>query len=368
MDNHDKVPSVISYSKCSTAGERQWGSNLSPDAISMVHTKLELGVQSVLGELDMTLQVLDGMMDLNIGAILRTTKDHDLPPYSHLSPEAIITDYLTKVFLWFEQELEKFGPVFRRETATDLVITVPTEWSYMAMNSTFRALTKAGFNHAKFPRLEEVMFITEPEAAALYTTRYYRDEKAEEFLKVGQYFILCDAGGGTVDVVSYQVLAVHPVLLLDQVGQPSGAKCGSIFINQKFKQWIRGLIGDEEYRKLDPNLDVARNATHASETAAMRELMRRFDALKKQFGMEHRNLPLTLPEPLQNLDIPKNQNLDLPKKVNKGLIKIQRKAMEGFFDSCIGEIVMLIKDHIKRIGLRGSRPKVSTTQQSSTTA
>lgn len=313
MDNHDKVPSVISYHN----GEHQWGSNLSSDAVAMVHTKLELGVQSVLGELDMTLQILDGMMDLNIRPILETTKDQDFPPYSHLSPEAIVTDYLTKVFLWFEQELERFGTVFRIETATDIVITVPTEWSYMAMNSTFRALSKAGFNHTKFPRLEEVMFITEPEAAAVFTTRYYKDTQAQEFLKVGQYFILCDAGGGTVDVVSYQVQAVHPVLHLDQVGEPSGDKCGSIFINQEFKKWIREWIGDDEYRKLDPNLDIARDATHASETAPMRELMKRFDVLKKQFGVgDSRKLPLTLPEPIQNLNI--------PGKVDHGLIRITR--------------------------------------------
>ena len=54
----------------------------------------------------------------------------------------------------------------------------------MAMNSTFRAMTKAGFNRANFPRLQEVLFITESEAAALYVARYYRDEKGQEFLKV----------------------------------------------------------------------------------------------------------------------------------------------------------------------------------------
>jgi hypothetical protein len=53
------------------------------------------------------------------------------------------------------------------------------------MNSTYRALTKAGFNRDNFPKLQPIMFITDPEAAALYTARYYRDEKEEEFLQVG---------------------------------------------------------------------------------------------------------------------------------------------------------------------------------------
>lgn len=316
MDNHDKVPSVISYSRPSEKGEQQWGSSLSQDAVAMVHTKLELEIQDVLGELDMTLQVLDGMNNLNFDIDFMGRGSQDLPPYSHKSPEEIVTDYLTRVFQWLEQEVEKFDTVMRKHTATDIVVTVPTEWSYMAMNSTFRALSRAGFNRVNFPKLEDVMFITEPEAAALYTARHYRDEKAEEFLRKNQYFILCDAGGGTVDVVSYRVQELYPILQLNQIGAPTGQKCGSIFINQEFKRWVRLLLGDEEYRKLDPNLDIERNATHASETPAMRILMKKFDALKKNFSTNSREVRLTLPPPLQNLVI--------PNRVNQGLITIPR--------------------------------------------
>jgi hypothetical protein len=55
----------------------------------------------------------------------------------------------------------------------------------MAMNSTYRALIKAGFNRTSFPKLQDIMFITEPEAAALYTARHYRDEVAQTTLQVG---------------------------------------------------------------------------------------------------------------------------------------------------------------------------------------
>jgi hypothetical protein len=54
----------------------------------------------------------------------------------------------------------------------------------MAMNSTYRALMTAGFNAENFPRLQDIMFITEPEAAAQYTARHYRDEERNVFLEV----------------------------------------------------------------------------------------------------------------------------------------------------------------------------------------
>jgi hypothetical protein len=40
---HDKIPSVISYSPATEVGEQQWGLSLSPDAVAMVNTKLEVG-------------------------------------------------------------------------------------------------------------------------------------------------------------------------------------------------------------------------------------------------------------------------------------------------------------------------------------
>ena len=40
MGNHMKIPSVISYSLRSQANEQKWGTDPSPQAITMVYTKL----------------------------------------------------------------------------------------------------------------------------------------------------------------------------------------------------------------------------------------------------------------------------------------------------------------------------------------
>ncbi|KAF1828846.1 hypothetical protein BDW02DRAFT_200221 [Decorospora gaudefroyi] len=350
MDNEEKVPSVISYSRQSQAGEQQWGKSLSADAVTMVHTKLELGLEDLMGELDMTLQVLDGMKNLNFDKMMLSKGENDLPPYSHKSPEEIVTDYLKKMFAYVKMEVRvDENDVFAKHVPTDIVVTIPTKWSYMAMNSTYRALTKAGFNKDNFPKLQPIMFITEPEAAALYTARYYRDEKEEDFLQERDYFILCDAGGGTVDIVSYRVTKRRPALELEQIGKPTGSRCGSIFINHEFKKWLRAQIGDDEYRKLDPNLDIDKNANHASETPAMRELMQAFDDVKKQFTFATPDVRFSLQGELENLDI--------PGKVNKGLIIIPRAIMRYFFDVCIKQIVTLIWEHVDIIEKRGSRPK-----------
>jgi hypothetical protein len=126
MLNQGKVPSVISYSRPSPAMEQQWGSSLSPAAVSMVHTKLELEIQDVLGELDLTIQVLDGMKNLSSLDPTAANTNYDRPAYSHKSPEDIVTDYLAKVFRRLDEAVEKFTDAFKRHTATDLVVTIPT--------------------------------------------------------------------------------------------------------------------------------------------------------------------------------------------------------------------------------------------------
>jgi len=218
------------------------------------------------------------------------------------------------------------------------------------MNSTYRALTAAGFNTESFPKLEEVILVTEPEAAAQYTAKFVRDSIGYEFLKEGSYFILCDAGGGTVDVVSYKVKKVFPVLELEQVGFPTARRCGSQFINFEFKKWLQKHITTKNYERIDPNTVMGKITSHVTEGKAMRELMKDFDIRKKLFtGLEDDDIRLELPQPLDHLSI--------PGKVEEGDFVIPAKEMENFFDVCVEQVVELIKGHFVQIEKKGSKPK-----------
>ena len=126
MKNHKKVPSIISYTKSAGGSFQQWGSSLSPNAVTTVHKKLELGPQPLQGELDLVVQILEGMKDLHFGDIVLADEDNEIPAYACKSPEEIVTDYLTKVFGYLDLTVEEFKPSFRKHTITDLVITIPT--------------------------------------------------------------------------------------------------------------------------------------------------------------------------------------------------------------------------------------------------
>lgn len=65
--------------------------------------------------------------------------------------------------------------------------------------------------------LTPVQLIKEPEAAALWTTK-----KLDVALNSGDVFVVCDAGGGTVDLVSYEVQTTNPKLQVKEVVPGTG--------------------------------------------------------------------------------------------------------------------------------------------------
>jgi hypothetical protein len=90
---------------------------------------------------------------------------------------------------------------------------------------------------------------------------------------------------------------------LEEVGIPTGDKCGSIFIDDAFKEWLRNILGAKHYRTLDSRSTKNRIRSHATESGEMRAIMKVFDPYKKKFTKDGRDFKLDLPEPLDNLSL-----------------------------------------------------------------
>ena len=48
--------------------------------------------------------------------------------------------------------------------------------------------------------------------------------------KIGDTFVICDAGGGTVDLISYEIKAISPRLELSEIVEGNGKELDSLFI------------------------------------------------------------------------------------------------------------------------------------------
>jgi molecular chaperone DnaK (HSP70) len=118
------------------------------------------------------------------------------------APEDVAVDYLSLVWQYAKEDIRKVrGDDWEKIYTVNAILTVPAIWSEAAKSRTLRIAKQAGIP-------DNVSLVSEPEAAALAILRERKDEG--EALRVGDCFIVCDAGGGTVDLISYKICALSP--------------------------------------------------------------------------------------------------------------------------------------------------------------
>lgn len=183
----EKIPSVIAYN----TNPPTWGGNVKArDVPQVAHFKL--GLQPNARE-----HYLRGSNDNKASALAFLESDWSHPQLTGKNALDFATDYLNCVHSYVRDVLfpRQFGETFLQNQQFSYVITVPAIWKDSAKALTREAATRAGIPDQKLE------LITEPEAAALYCATICD----EVDLVVGDRFMVCDAGGGTV-VSSPQIL------------------------------------------------------------------------------------------------------------------------------------------------------------------
>lgn len=141
--------------------------------------------------------------------------------------------------------------------SADVWVTVPAAWDARGCALMREAAIAAGLVQSAYPGdiawRDRLKIITEPEAAAVHCahlTDLYR-------LRPSQNFIVCDAGGGTVDLAVYKVSSIlsapslsHPRLQIigelahleiAEIAARSGASCGSLFLDLRFRALVEAV-------------------------------------------------------------------------------------------------------------------------------
>ncbi|KAF2830509.1 actin-like ATPase domain-containing protein [Ophiobolus disseminans] len=220
----EKVPSEIALHD-----NTKWGALISSNVPRHMWTKLELDTTQS-GE---TVKI---MKELSLDSRGPSRK-----------PVDIIADYLTHVKDQLIKNLDRqFGKGVWGTLPITLVVTVPAVWSDSAKASTLEAVDKAGFNSTVFPKLKRTILTTEPEAAAIHTIQSLRGSVQDEQFAIGDGFIVCDMGGGTVDLVSYRIAELEPTTL-EEATVGSGDQCGGSFVEQEFLKWLERRLGTEDF-------------------------------------------------------------------------------------------------------------------------
>ncbi|SMQ54537.1 unnamed protein product [Zymoseptoria tritici ST99CH_1A5] len=161
----------------------------------------------------------------------------NLPPLPPGKSEIdVAADYLFKLRQAMRNQLQKsLGEVFNREERNiKYFLTVPAIW-----NDAGKAATRAAAIQAGFLRDENdnrLTLITEPEAAAMFCAK-----TGLLNLKVHDAILIVDCGGGTVDLIAYEVEEENPFTVAECTAG-SGDSCGSTALNRNFSNILRAKI------------------------------------------------------------------------------------------------------------------------------
>jgi molecular chaperone DnaK (HSP70) len=198
-------------------------------------------------------------------------------------------------------------------------LTVPAMWSDRAKNYMRQAAVKAGLVNAD-DHQDRLVLISEPEAAALYCERMCDQVQLEQ----GHRMMICDAGGGTVDLITFEILSVNKKggSRLKEITKGSGKSCGSTFLDLNFKRFIEKKL-DHQVDKLTPS--------------AWSQLMDQFvDHIKPEFDGEEDHI-LNLPA---SIDVDELDEIIEHELLDEHTLTLSGKELkEEVFDPIIHSVV-----------------------------
>ncbi|OBS26475.1 hypothetical protein FPOA_00418 [Fusarium poae] len=158
-------------------------------------------------------------------------------------PIEVIACFLRKIWNHAIDSITScIGPQLLKKSRFHVVVTHPAIWPPYAQQRMKQAAKASGILDPRPCGDTIVCFISEPEAAALATMR---DLSKILTMEAEDTVIICDAGGGTVDLCSYVVKSTEPVVVQECV-KGDGDLCGGIFLDEMFVNLIK--------RKTTPNL------------------------------------------------------------------------------------------------------------------
>ncbi|KAJ5176311.1 uncharacterized protein N7482_002188 [Penicillium canariense] len=234
QDETWKTPSRIAYgqeNQNSIEGNNiKWGYQVKPGMKSYSWTKLLLDPERpLLRPFATKTDVLEGDGLMKIPEFKTSARD-------------VCSDYLREIYNYTYAHLEKHNTsAIMNVTALEFWFTVPAIWSDKAKNETYQAAYTAGFG----TRIgDSISMIPEPEAAAVATLSAMAKDERHIGISVGDGILICDCGGGTVDIVTYLIKQVRPDLRFEELLVGTGDKCGSTYIDREFHKWMLKMFGE----------------------------------------------------------------------------------------------------------------------------
>ncbi|KAK3901197.1 hypothetical protein C8A05DRAFT_35129 [Staphylotrichum tortipilum] len=236
-----------------------------------------------------------------------------------------VSDYLTQIYKHTMDTLtRRYGESFMASTKVDFVLTCPAVWSDAAKNTTLQAAERAGMGAQS-----QIQMISEPEAAAVYTLKAIQPNN----LKVGDNFIVCDGGGGTVDLIAYKIVSLKPIRV-EESAVGTGGLCGSAFLNYRFEEYVKNQLGQSRFDEMK---------TKKGKTWQMG--LRYFEEFVKRNFNEDEHQEVNIPFP----GLPDDESVGL----DSGFLVMSADQIKDIFEPVVKEVCDLVQGQVDTLRAKG---------------
>ncbi|GFF25052.1 hypothetical protein IFM61606_09330 [Aspergillus udagawae] len=150
-----------------------------------------------------------------------------------------VKDYLVEVFRFAKDYLTD-EVNFTESSEVELSLSVPAGWPIEASWS-LQQIVREAASETAFGQVSSFFIINEPEAASAFALDHV---VGGTNVSRRETFMVCDAGGGTVDVTTYTVEHKSPFRLIEAV-PPCGGNFGSTCVNRAMESDLVEDLKDE---------------------------------------------------------------------------------------------------------------------------
>ncbi|KAJ3986951.1 hypothetical protein F5890DRAFT_1571980 [Lentinula detonsa] len=156
----------------------------------------------------------------------------------------LIVDFLSCLWEYAKEQITREIGAVADLASADVWLTVPAAWDAKGCDFMREAAIHAGLVRSSRPGdtqwRNRLHIITEPEAAAVHCAHL----TDLHHLQPSQNFIVCDAGGGTVDLAVYKIIGQMENLEIAEIAARSGSNAGSLFLDLRFRELVKTLLAD----------------------------------------------------------------------------------------------------------------------------
>ena len=187
----------------------------------------------------------------------------------------VIQRVLEKIKELAIKEISKNRPYLEKESEKiKWVVTVPAIWNEHQKSIMMESCTEAGLVNRNADK--SLFFALEPEAASLYCS--INKEIDKNYFQIGDYYIICDLGGGTGDIVAHLIGSNSN---LNEIYPSCGGNFGSNEIDKMiFKDIILKLFGCQDFNTFF--IKYKKNNTEVNEDNEKGELFNDWSEMERE--------------------------------------------------------------------------------------